>query len=794
MSIAFILNPGYNTINNVHHTFWNVDEDNIKNDSLNQALEVSTSVKAPIHVVGDSHTISATAEGIITDAPQFEIPIVISSQVNTDTLLPNLSTTGISVQADLVLDDRNITGVDELTCSTLHYTTLDPAIPSDASAWSTFPATQAVDMAAQDLSNCAYLDVKPTGNGLGMIIQNTLLDTNSSAAFALQTNGDGSTIPGALASFVLLPSNALNNTWDKAPSSLAVNITEKAVFSCSDFIKVSTVDTNTAFVMNDSGAMSFNTDFNSGTPNYSFGTSGQLLSSNGINAPSWVDAPAPGDPSTWADYPAIASIETANFAIKNTIGQSVDITAPRLNFTNAGNTELFIQANTDTGDRNAMIHFQNGADNEAASFGYIIQNKPGVTGGLGYLSEPYALNVVSGDNCDLVLTAGINASKNIRLAYDRSKAFTINTKGALAFDSEFFSVEQNIGNFGTAGQIIASQGDALPPHWIDIPPTTSSQYVYYVSKDGTVGAAGDVNHPLSTIQAAITLGQAAYPRQVVILIAPGVYTETLSITLPNITLSGYSISQQQNLMTQIVGSVGVSCSASQDLFYSQVCFQNLQISGLLYDNSSVVHTLNIEGCRISANGAVFAQLSTADNRTRLTRCTILQSSTTASTDPILKFSSGLITLSLLDVTARNNAPVLQFDGSAKLQACGLCTFESTTTSATAAPIVYIAPTSAAGYTYAFGYNSFSYSSLVPRAFSSGKNCGIVCEAGTGHPTLIITYNAFNLLLCDATCFVVQDVKKADAAAYTDIRFFSNSSTYLATGIDSTHKTTLAAVA
>ena len=794
MSVAFILKPGYNTINNIHHDFWNQDLDNIKNTSLNQELEVTTSVKAPIHVVGDTHTISATADGIITDAPQFEIPIVISSQVNTDTLLPNLSTTGISVQADLVLDDTTITGVSELTCGTLHYTTLDPAIPSDASAWSTFPATQAVDMALQDLSNCSYLDVKPTGNGLGMVIQNTLLDPVSSAAFVLQTNGDGSTIPSAVSSFVLLPSNALNNAWDKAPSSLAVNITEKAVFSCSDFIKVSTVDTNKAFVMNDSGALSFNTDFNSGTPSYSFGTSGQLLSSNGVDAPSWVDAPAPGDPSTWADYPASAAIETANFAIKNTIGQSVDITAPCLNFTNAGNTELFIQANTNTGDRNAQIHFQNGADYESASYGYIIQNKPGVAGGLGYLSEPYALNVVSGDNCDLVLTAGINASKNIRLAYDRSKAFTINPTGALAFDSEFYSVEQKIGNFGTAGQIIASQGDALPPHWIDIPPTTSSQYVYYVSKNGTVGATGDVNHPLSTIQAAITLGQAAYPRQVVVLIAPGVYTETLSITLPNITLSGYSISQQQNLMTQIVGNVGVSCSASQDLFYSQVCIQNLQISGLLFDNSSVVHTLNIEGCRISANGAVFAQLSTADNRTRLTRCTILQASTTASTDPILKFSSGQITLSLLDVTARNNAPVLQFDGSAKLQACGLCTFESTTTSATAAPIVYIAPTSATGYTYAFGYNSFSYSSLVPRAFSSGKNCGIALEAGTGHPTLFITYNTFNLLLCDATCFVVQDVKKADAAAYTDIRFFSNSSTYLATGIDSTHKTTLAAVA
>ena len=798
MSVAFILNPGYNTINNVHHTFWDQGEDCVANDSLNQALEVSTSVKAPIHVVGDTHTISETAGGIITDAPQFEIPIVISSQVNTDTLLPNLSTTGISVQADLVLDDRNITGVDELTCGTLHYTTLDPAIPSDASAWSTFPATQAVDMAAQDLSNCAYLDVKPTGNGLGMIIQNTLLDTNSSAAFALQTNGDGSTIPGALASFVLLPSNALNNTWDKAPSSLAVNITEKAVFSCSDFIKVSTVDTNTAFVMNDSGAMSFNTDFNSGTPNYSFGTSGQLLSSNGINAPSWVDAPTPGDPSTWSEYPATQAVDL----VSNTLTSSTNLikldkdttiskpintifTVSSLDSTSAnGGTTIFATAGSD-GESYSQFAMgcNSGKQDSKDAAGFLI------TAGSGIMQ--------SADGRELILqTGGANSlsTSNIRFAYSGSKkAYTINKDGALNFNSDWNGTDPIIeGSFGTSGQIIQSNGSVAAPSWVSLP--VSSQYVYYVSKDGTVGASGDVSHPLSTIQAAITLGQAAYPRQVVILIAPGVYSETLSITLPNITLSGYSISQQQNLMTQIVGNVGVSCSASQDLFYSQVCFQNLQISGLLYDNSSVVHTLNVEGCRISSNGAVFAQLSTSDNRTRLTRCTILQSSTTASTDPVLKFSSGLITLSLLDVTARNNAPVLQFDGSAKLQACGLCTFESNTTSATAAPIVYIAPTSAAGYTYAFGYNSFSYASPISRSFSSGKNCGIVCEAGTGHPLLIITYNTFNLLLCNATCFVVQDVKKADAVAYTDIQFFSNSSTYLATGIDSTHKTTLAAVA
>jgi hypothetical protein len=556
-----------------------------------------------------------------------------------------------------------------------------------------------------------------------------------------------------------------------------------------------------AITINSSGALAFDTDFNGTDPVIpgSFGTAGQIVASRGSALPpQWVAAPTA---SNWSTYAATSNVDL----VSNTLTSSTNLIKLNKDTTISKplNTTFTVTASDSTSANGGSLIVCTAGSDPTSYAQFAMQcnsGKQDVKEPGGFLYTAGAGTMSSGDSRELIFQGGagsniVNAS-NIRFAYSASKkAYTINKEGALNFDADWNGSNPVIeGSFGTVGQIIASQGDALPPHWIDIPSTTSSQYVYYVSKDGTVGAAGDVNHPLSTIQAAITLGQAAYPRQVVILIAPGVYTETLSITLPNITLSGYSISQQQNLMTQIVGSVGVSCSASQDLFYSQVCFQNLQISGLLFDNSSVVHTLNVEGCRISANGAVFAQLSTADNRTRLTRCTILQSSTTASTDPILKFSSGLITLSLLDVTARNNAPVLQFDGSAKLQACGLCTFESTTTSATAAPIVYIAPTSAAGYTYAFGYNSFSYSSLVPRAFSSGKNCGIACEAGTGHPTLIITYNAFNLLLCDATCFVVQDVKKADAAAYTDIRFFSNSSTYLATGIDSTHKTTLAAVA
>jgi hypothetical protein len=823
MSVAFILNPGYNTINNIHHTFWDVDGDAIKNSSLTQALEVSTSVTAPSHVVtggtdpAQFYMLDATT--LATDAPIFKMPIGQAPTFQSDLIGEFTADAGISVQSDMTFEvdsvKHSITGVDELTCGTLHYTTLDPAIPSDASAWSTFPATQDVDLAGNTLTSSTDLiklnkDTtisKPidtiftvsatdsTSANLGSSITcNAGSDTESYSQLLLTCNSGKQDSKSASGFFNSAGSGVITSGNNRD----IVLESGDPDYEFTSNIRLAYSGSKKAYTINKDGALNFNTDWNGTSPiiEGSFGTAGQIIASQGSALPpQWVAAPTA---SAWSEYPAIADVDFNGFHIKGGAGEIVSDSNMRIL---KESPQFNLYTDSQENDSYAFIGAGVGVTDHPSGFAckansYNQSSKPNT--GFTDLKGAGVMTASSGQ--DLVLATGDASDDftagNTRITYKGGKkAYTQNFDGALSFNSDWNGTGAIIeGSFGTAGQVVQSNGSADAPSWVSLPVVSSSQYVYYVSKDGTVDAVGDVNHPLSTIQAAITLGQADYPRQVVILIAPGVYTETLSITLPNITLSGYSISQQQNLMTHIVGSVGVSCSASQDLFYSQVCFQNLQISGLLYDNSSVVHTLNIEGCRISANGAVFAQLSTADNRTRLSRCTILQSSTTASTDPILKFSSGLITLSLLDVTARNNAPVLQFDGSAKLQACGLCTFDSTTTSATAAPIVYIAPTSAAGYTYAFGYNSFSYSSLVPRAFSSGKNCGISCESGTGHPTLIITYNAFNLLLCDATCFVVQDVKKADAAAYTDIRFFSNSSTYLATGIDSTHKTTLAAVA
>ena len=671
------------------------------------------------------------------------------------------------------------------------------------SAWSEYPATQNVAMAAHELTNCAYLEVKPVGNSAGMIIQNTLLDPTSDAGFLLQTDGDGDTIPSAVTSISLKPSNAPNTTWEQQPSAFTLQTTDKAVFACTDFIKVKQGDNTQAFVMNNSGALSFDTNFNSGTPSYSFGTSGQLLSSNGVNAPSWVDAPTPGDPSTWSEYPATEQVDLVTYGFKsstNTFDTSNGLTIDGSNSNIVSNST----SNADSERRSLTITL--GTLEETYSQFRMACNSglQAVKLSQGFTYSPGSGVMSSANNRDIVFQSGDEGSintANIRFAYDgSSKAYTINPSGALAFNADWNGTSPIIeGSYGTSGQIIQSNGSSAAPSWVS--PAISGRYVLYVATNGLDANAGDITNPKLTIQSAINTATALYPQQVVILIQPGVYSGALSITTPNITLLGYAPSANQNLLTQIVGNISIACTASQDLYYSQIGIFNLQVAGSITDTSSAVHSLNIEQCRLAGTGRIVWQNSSANNRTRLERVVLLHGDAGAGIDPLLCFSSGMATLNLLDITSKDNAPVLQFDGTATLNTCTLCNFASTTTSATAAPIVYIAianggtaPLSQKGF--AFAFCAFTYSAPVARAFSSGKNCGIVTDSITGNINLNITYNAFNLLLCDATCFVVSDINKNTPSKASTVRFFSNFSTYLATGIDTLvgNKTTFAAVA
>ena len=823
MSIAFLLNPGYNTINNVHHTFWNQDEDNIKNESLNPVLAVATSLSAPSHIVtggtNPAQLFMSDPITLETDAPQFKAPILQAPSAELEEITELTPAAGITFLNDAHFTSgtgvdevvRDIDGVGTLTCDTLKYTTLDPAIPTaDVSQWATFGASANVNLNGKNLTDSTRSSVfipqnitSLTTTGLGeTMIGNSVDDTTKSAVLALQTNylksGD------ATARFTQNPNNAVvtGTYFYNKPRSLNVS-SDGSVILRSAVSEILMVYGNgdKAFLIGPSGQLSFNaTISNGGMLNGNAGTAGQIVQSNGISAPpSWVNAPSA---SNWSTFDATSDVDLAGFRLTNS-----STTDEKIVYATSSTADPFAAmmvtktASSATADDITFIGSEiYPTSGISTSFNIVTKNSGAIKKTDKYGDLPGSATFVSFNASANILSN--DAGNSTIITYDTSrKGIEFNNYGCVAFDSVCNSgaTPPTPGSFGTSGQILQSNGSTVAPSWVS--PAISGRYVLYVATNGLDANAGDITNPKLTIQSAINTATALYPQQVAIVIAPGVYSGALSITTPNITLLGYAPSANQNLLTQIVGNISIACTASQDLYYSQIGIFNLQVSGSITDTSSAVHSLNIEQCRLASNGRIVWQNSSVDNRTRLERVVLLHAAAGAGTDPLLCFSSGMATLNLLDVTAKDNAPVLQFDGTATLNTCTLCTFSSTTTSPTAAPIVYIAianggtaPLSQKGF--AFAYCAFTYSAPVVRAFSSGKNCGIVTDSITGNVNLIITYNAFNLLLCDATCFVVSDINKNTPSKASTVRFFSNLSTYLATGIDtlSGNKTTFAAVA
>lgn len=835
MSIAFLLNPGYNTINNVHHTFWDQGSDNIKNTSLNQDLAVTTAVSAPVHNItsdafGTAKLYWVDGATIGTDAPSFSTGILKAGVSEQDIINEQTLGSGVTFGNDVHLGANSLDTTGDISCGKLTYTSLDPPVtPGDPSTWSDYPAISDANLDSHSLNNVdnmSIASISATGlnvqfssnidmNGHNLInTKNLALRTTdpSIPVIAMQyryTADDVYNRIDFLDPFSVVdgrigfagPAPTATN-WDHAGNSILTSTNNRIVNSGSTFV-VSNPGSAKALVRNNSGAVSFNSTFDPTTPTYLFGTAGQLLSSGGSSAPpEWVDAPTATD---WSSYPATSSVTDlttligtstvpgeitemslalGNFSVNNILDASFIGTGPNKSlvvFNDTDNLQSFSQLQLNTQNSGCSL-FTNSYP-EIHTNGEAFSNTPGAT----------ALSC-SGD---LVLRGS-----TIRIARDvaHPSCLSINNVGALSFNTAWTGDSPNPiteGSYGDIGQILSSNGDGAAPEWIDVVVPTSSEKVFYVSNsNGSDTANGTVNYPFASIAYALSMASALYPDQVVILIAPGVYSETsLAITTPNISLVGYSPSAQQNLLTQIIAPISITIGTSQDLYYSQIGLYNLQISGSISDTSSAVHTLNIKNVRISGDGNLIIQNSSSDSRTYLDQVVLLHGRATASTDPLLWFRSGTSKLSSLDVTARDNCPVLQFDGTAKLLLCGLSTFESTTSSSSASPIVVIKPDNGGPYpqdgtnkAYAFGYCSFSYTSPTAKTNSPG----ILCQASAGHPILFVAYNTFNLTGCVSPAFAIKDYYKT--TNFTLINFFSNSSVTSASGIDSNTKQTLYAVA
>jgi hypothetical protein len=451
---------------------------------------------------------------------------------------------------------------------------------------------------------------------------------------------------------------------------------------------------------------------------------------------------------------------------------------------------------------------------------------------------------------DLILQS---ENGSVRIAYADDKAISVAPSGAVTFNTSCVDSVVTEGSYGTAGQLLVSQGDSAPPQWADAPtpdvPSAWSSYpatqnvdmashtftnlpsldvgsgsitcgtlnyttlspaitpyapfvsssVLYVDKAGndTTGS-GCQEKPYLTIGKALTTASSLYPARVTIQIANGNYAEDLTITKPNVLLTGVCASSNQSFFVSITGIVIINLTTGGDLHNNQVVFQNLGITGSVSDvTAGYAHTVISQNVRLFGNNTVFAQTTTgADCRTRLYNMVISQDSAGADNKAMILLSAGMSSLTLLDCTAKNNCSVLKIDQSAKLDRVTLCSFTSSTTSATAYPVVDLSVASGSSAVYAFGYCSFSYGSTTNKS-ANANSCGILMNSSTGNPIVYVVYNSFNLQGTTSSNFAIQD-SNAGGATQGVFAFYSNNASIANAsairGVLGVNKLTLQAVA
>lgn len=120
---------------------------------------------------------------------------------------------------------------------------------------------------------------------------------------------------------------------------------------------------------------------------------------------------------------------------------------------------------------------------------------------------------------------------------------------------------------GSSGQVLTSQGAGSAPIWstpVASAVSGSSINVVYVAKNGSNSSvSGSINSPFLTIQGAINYIESKRPsvfandQDVVIAVAPGVYSEDITFTKPFINVMGY-VPTQYSKATQLRGLVNVN--------------------------------------------------------------------------------------------------------------------------------------------------------------------------------------------------------------------------------------------
>ena len=195
--------------------------------------------------------------------------------------------------------------------------------------------------------------------------------------------------------------------------------------------------------------------------------------------------------------------------------------------------------------------------------------------------------------------------------------------------------------------------------------SAKDQDEFYVSANGSdLTGIGSILQPYATIQKAITEAElvCSQTNQCVIYVAPGTYTENLTITKGYLSIIGETSTAIQAGHYGLTGDITINKTDTDDLFQCFVILQGLVIRGSVIDTSTKQHSLTLQDCRIitpiSRSYAVQVQQENVDKRVRIINCYIQENSATAFTDALVYVAGGWLYLERCDLTVKSVSPAI----------------------------------------------------------------------------------------------------------------------------------------
>lgn len=452
----------------------------------------------------------------------------------------------------------------------------------------------------------------------------------------------------------------------------------------------------------------------------SYGTAGQVLKTDG--AACYWGTDAAGDVSQWATFEAV---------------QDVDINDK--NLANINNVEC--QATV----------IQNAAKTEQINLSYGFSQ-----------CEPSISALVVEDPNQQYSYISLNGSIEALNTMNSQRFCIINPTdltGALL--GQFSNISDNTGSYLTTDIINLKR---------------RSNKLLYVSSatSGSVFEDGQVLTPFSTIQKALTYINNNYDgTYYYIQLQNGVYSESFTITKPCFIQGLGKSTYEDGVGCQITGTITVNIPTTGNMFNTCFNLSGVLLSGYINNISNGDTCVNLSNVYIYSSGSSIVHNPSGLSRLRIQDC-FFNSVNTSSTDPLLDIRSGSsLLMSNTIINAKGLQSCLKFSASATCDTVVNCKFECDNTSASVQPLVYVAGTASA--TFTFTNCGFLYSSATSKS-ANALACGIYNNTSTGNNRIVSLYNSFFLLGTDTNLnYAIEDAKFGTANAMAVLYYMCGAS-------------------